>query len=77
MVFHSLSAVKGWRGDRECEPVVDIHLHQCPVVPPALPPAWGNKRDETGVALCPALHVVAVDEQRVLARNLHYKEAPK
>jgi hypothetical protein len=34
-------------------------------------------RDVPGMALCPTLEVVAVDERRVLARSLHYKEAPE
>jgi hypothetical protein len=52
-----------------------IHLHQCSVISLALPPAWGDRRDVPGVALCPALEVVAVDERRVLARSLHFEEA--
>jgi hypothetical protein len=54
---------------------VGIRLHQCPVVSPALPPAWGDKCDVPGVALCLALEVVATEEWQVLARSLYYKEA--
>jgi hypothetical protein len=53
---------------------VDVRLHQCPVIPPALPLARGNRRDITSMVLCPALEVVAADEWRVLAHSLHYEE---
>jgi hypothetical protein len=54
-----------------------IHLQQCPVVSPALLPAWGDRHDVPGEALHPALEVVAANERRVLALSLHYEEAPK
>jgi hypothetical protein len=41
------------------------------------PHASGNRHDVPGVALYLVLEVVAVDERRVLAHNLHYEEAPK
>jgi hypothetical protein len=52
-----------------------ICLHQRPVISLVFPPAWVDRRDVPGEALHPALEVVASDEQRVLAHNLHYKEA--
>jgi hypothetical protein len=61
----------------KCEPVVGVRLHQRPIFSPALPPARGNGRDVTDMALCPMLEVVADDEWWALAHSLQYKEAPK
>jgi hypothetical protein len=58
----------------KCEPVMGVRLHQCPIFSLALSPARGNRRDVTGMALCPALEVVATDEWRALARSLQYEE---
>jgi hypothetical protein len=56
---------------------VCIRLHQCLVISPALPLAWGDMRDVPREALRPALEVVAIDEWRVLTRSVHYDEAPE
>jgi hypothetical protein len=47
------------------------------VFSPPFPPARGNRRDVAGVVRCPALEVVAVDEQRAWARSFQHEEAPK
>jgi hypothetical protein len=64
--------VEGRSAGRKCEPVVGVRLHQHPIFSPALPPARGNERDVTGMALCPKLEVVAADERWVLAHSLQY-----
>jgi hypothetical protein len=46
----------------DSRPVMGIRLHQRPIFSPALPPARGNMRNVMGMALCPALEVVAADE---------------
>jgi hypothetical protein len=52
-----------------------VRLHQRPIFSPALPPVRGNERNVTGMAMCPTLEVVAVDECQALTRSLQYEEA--
>jgi hypothetical protein len=76
-VFHLFDVVKSQSAGRKCEPVMGICLHQCLIFSPTLPPTKGNMRDVSGMALCPALEVVATDDWWALARSLQYEEAPE